>query len=260
MNCENTLNHAKSEFEAFLSDYDLSDPKIQLKRTHTYEVVKVCEYLAHQLKLSDEDRMLALLIGLLHDIGRFVQLTKFDSYDDRNLDHAEAGVQLLFDERMIRRFIEEDQYDEIICKAILYHSAYQIENLKMTSQERLHAQIIRDADKLDNYRVKLTESVEAIMGRSPEEVEHSEISDVVYDTIFRHETVKRSDRITGADMWMSFQAFLFGLYFPESHRYLKERDLIRKNIRRISYRNPATIEKVNLIERELLIYNENHCI
>ena len=38
--------------------------------------------------MGEEDRELALLIALLHDIGRFEQLKVYNSYDDNRFDHA----------------------------------------------------------------------------------------------------------------------------------------------------------------------------
>ena len=49
-----------------------------------------------------------------------------------------------------------DQYDNIIKKAIYNHNKYKIEE-NLNDVELLHRKIIRDADKLDNFRVKETE-------------------------------------------------------------------------------------------------------
>ena len=50
--------------------YDAKDEKIKLKRVHTFCVVKAAEYITTREKISEEDRELALLIALLHDLGR----------------------------------------------------------------------------------------------------------------------------------------------------------------------------------------------
>lgn len=50
----------------------------------------------------------------------------------------------------------------------------------------LHSKIIRDADKLDNYRVKKEEKIEAIFPKrvnKKEDMEESLLSDKVYETI-----------------------------------------------------------------------------
>ena len=82
-------------------------------------VMKVAGYIASELHLSEDDVELAKMIGLLHDIGRFEQAIKYDNFDDYNtMDHAEYGVKILFKDGMIRKFIDTDEYDEIIKKAI----------------------------------------------------------------------------------------------------------------------------------------------
>ncbi len=60
---------------------------------------------------------------------------------------------MLFEKGMIRDFIENNQYDEIIKIAIDNHSRLTIED-GLNERTLLHSKIIRDADKLDNYRVK----------------------------------------------------------------------------------------------------------
>ena len=64
---------------------------------------------------------------------------------------------------MIRRFVKNDRFDSLICAAIEKHSDFKLEGI---ADERtlLHAKLIRDADKLDNCRVKLEESMETLLG------------------------------------------------------------------------------------------------
>lgn len=82
------LEYARKSFQEYLSAYDAKDEKIKLKRVHTFCVVKAAEYITTREKISEEDKELALLIALLHDIGRFEQLKKYNSYDDNIMDHA----------------------------------------------------------------------------------------------------------------------------------------------------------------------------
>ena len=161
------LEYAKESFRQYLSNYDRSDDKILLKEVHTFCVLDAADLICRQENISGEDHELALLIALLHDIGRFEQLKTFHSYDDDLFDHAQFGVKVLFEEGMIRSFIEEDRYDSIIRTAIACHSLYEIPK-EIEGRELLHCKIIRDADKLDNFRVKDTENTEAIFGISAE--------------------------------------------------------------------------------------------
>ena len=156
---------AKESFMNYVRQFDLTNDKIHLKLVHTLEVVHTTEYLCHHENITGVERDLAYLIALLHDIGRFEQIKRFNSFDDRNIDHAKLGVQVLFKEGMIRNFIDDDQYDEIIEKAIAYHSLYKIPNNLEPSLLK-QVLLIRDSDKLDNFRVKNIESIQTLFSIS----------------------------------------------------------------------------------------------
>ena len=99
---------AQQEFESYLNGYDRENDRIKLKIIHTYGVVKQAEELAGRMHLSAEDTDLARMIALLHDIGRFEQLKRYDSFEPGTMDHAAYGVKVLFYEGMIRRFLPDD--------------------------------------------------------------------------------------------------------------------------------------------------------
>ena len=88
---------AQKAFQNYISSYDMTIPSIRLKVVHTYKVVECCEYLCQHLHLSKEDTDLAMLIALLHDIGRFEQWMQYQSFaDHKTIDHALFSSQLLF--------------------------------------------------------------------------------------------------------------------------------------------------------------------
>lgn len=162
------IAHAKQEFEKYLDEYDREDEQIYLKIVHTYGVVKYAGEIARKMECSDEDVELAELIGLLHDIGRFEQIRRFHSFEPGTMDHAVFGAELLFgEEKLIRRFVKDDKFDELIDAAIRKHSDFKLEGIH-DARTLFHAKLIRDADKLDNCRVKLEASIEAMLGVSEE--------------------------------------------------------------------------------------------
>ena len=241
---------AEIAFKEYMKNYDLTDPKIALKVTHTYEVLNAAKYIAKNLNLSKEDYDLASLIALLHDIGRFEQLKEYDSYDDTiGLNHAEFGIKLLFENNKIRDFIETDKYDEIIYKAILNHNKYKLDVSGFTDKEIMHSKIIRDADKLDNFRVKEKESFVALFkeGEDEETIGKLDITDVIYNTFEKHCLIKSSDRVTYMDHWVSFIAFIFDMNFDSSLKYIKENNYIDILVDRVKYSNEDTKEKMENI-------------
>ena len=162
-------NNAKEQFEKYLNSYDRDNGKVRLKIIHTYGVVHDMTEICKRMQLSDEDTELARIIALLHDIGRFEQLKRFDSFEPTTMDHAAYGVQVLFEEGMIRQFVPESTWDDIIHTAIARHSDFKLEGIT-DPLTLLHARLIRDADKLDNCRVKLEDDLLVFMGASGEEI------------------------------------------------------------------------------------------
>lgn len=98
--------HVKKAFEQYTSAYNSSDPKIKLKIDHTYRVADLCERIARAAGMCAYDIELAWLSGMLHDIGRFEQVKRYNTfYDAESVDHAQFGADLLFKEGLINAFV-----------------------------------------------------------------------------------------------------------------------------------------------------------
>ena len=250
------LQHAKKEFERYLDDYDRNDDKVHLKIVHTYGVTEYSRQIAERLKLSKEDRELAQLIGLLHDIGRFEQLKRFDSFEPDTMDHASFGVRILFPEGKIRDFIETDEWDDIIQTAIAKHSDFRLDGIA-DNRTLMHARIIRDADKLDNCRVKLEDTIETILGVSAREVGMSSVSPEVMEQFRRKESILSSIRRTKMDYWLSYLAYFFDINYKVSWDIIREHDYVTRLIDRIPYSNPQTRMQMDEVRTTLYAYMKN---
>lgn len=247
------IQKARLSFKKFLEKYEIEDDLgFRLKVVHTYHVVENAREIAQKLNLSEEDIHLAELIALLHDIGRFEELTFLKQFDSVKFDHAAYGVKMLFSDNLIRDFIEDKSYDEIIQVAIDSHSRFSIPS-NLNDKSLLHTKIIRDADKLDNYRVKREEKIEAIFPgkvKSKEALENSTLSDKVYETVKSEKCVDIHDRVTILDYSVCVLAFLFDLNFKESIRMIKEKDDINALIDRFDYKDSKTktrMEEIRMI-------------
>lgn len=252
------LQLAKEEFERYLDGYDREDDKVRLKIVHTYGVTECSRRIAQRMGLSEEDVELAELIGLLHDIGRFEQLKRFDSFEPDTMDHAGFGVQILFDEGMIREFVKDDCWDGIVRTAIAKHSDFRLEGVK-EERELMHARIIRDADKLDNCRVKLEDTMETMLGVSANEVGKDVISREVMEQFRRKESILASTRRTKMDYWLSYMAYFFDINYKVSMEIIRQNDYVGRLIRRIPYSNPETKVQMAEVEETLCRYAENFC-
>lgn len=240
-------------FEKYLDDYDRENDKVKLKIVHTYGVVEQSTELSRRLGLSEEDTSLAIIIALLHDIGRFEQLKRYDSFLPDTMDHAVYGVKVLFEEGMIRKFVPESTWDGIIRTAIAKHSDFRLAGIE-DERTLLHAQILRDADKLDNCRVKLVDALETFMGAPAEEIGAQPISQKVREDALAGRCIFSPDRVTKMDFWVSYVAYFYDLNFRESLEIVRENDFVRKIIDRIPYSDPETAKTMKELERNLSEY------
>ena len=193
------------------------------------------------------------MIALLHDIGRFEQLKRYDSFLPETMDHAAYGADILFKGGLIRRFLEEDTWDSIIEEAIRKHSDYILSGIE-NQRTLLHARLIRDADKLDNCRVKLEDPLETFMNASAQEIGEQKITEKVRDDILKGKSILSSDRITDMDFWVSYLAYFYDLNFKESLEIVKENNYVGKIAGRIPYSNPETKATMRKISEELEKY------
>ena len=255
------IQKARNAFKDFLNKYEDKDTLgFNLKVAHTYYVVENAKIIATKLSLSKEDIDLAELIALLHDIGRFEELTFLKQFDSVKFDHASYGVKMLFEDNLIRSFIEDDSYDEIIKIAICNHNKFAIQD-GLDEKSLLHSKIIRDADKLDNFRVKKEEKIEAIFPKklkNKKDIEYSKISYKVYNTIKEKRCVDIHDRKTLLDYWICVLAFIFDLNFKESYQIVKDNDYINILIDRFNYNDLETknmMEDIRHIMNDFIDYN-----
>lgn len=216
-------------FKKYVAPYDVTNEKIALKIVHTYHTAQVAEKIAKSIGLDEENIELAWIIGLLHDIGRFEQLRIYNTFDDsKSIDHADFAVKLLFQEGLIRKFIKEDIYDDIIYKAIQNHNKYQIES-ELSKEEAVHAKIIRDADKTDIFRIHV-EEVENKKNVLYNEVnlKTQKISPEVLETFLSNKLIDRKYVKNDIDEFVVNIAFIYDYNYPKGLEIIKEEKYIER--------------------------------
>lgn len=250
---------AKKFWDQWIKDnFDLEDKKIDHKLRHTYQVVENMKWIADSLKLTEKEKELAKIIALLHDIGRFDQAKICKSFREDQVDynHATFGIKILFEKGLIRSFIKEDQYDTIIIKAIENHGKYLLDETDMTKEEVMYAKMIRDADKLDSFRMKISEDINVMANITEEEIENSFITEEVYQEFMKEKTILSKKRKTAIDIWISYIAFVFGIYYPCSLEKIKKENYINQLVDRFSYTEKETKEKMEEIRKKAIDYLE----
>ncbi len=137
--------------KSFYSDDAEVQRGILIKEKHTGYVTANCIELAKFLKLSTHDAELAEIIGLFHDVGRFRQYSIYKTFNDADSeDHADLALKVI-DELEFFKELSAPDY-ELVRFAIQNHNKKTIAPTD-DARKLLFAKIIRDADKLDIYRV-----------------------------------------------------------------------------------------------------------
>ncbi len=236
------VNNAKRVFKEYVSNYNLQDGKIALKVAHILRVSELSKKIATSLNLSEEDIKLAELIGLLHDIGRFEQVRRYNTFIDKiSINHGEYGARILFEDNLIEKFNVDEKYYKIIKTAILNHNRSKIEE-NLTKQELLHSKIIRDADKLDCFYVLLTDDIKNTYGCSAEDMQNETFSKEIIREFKEDHMIDYKKRATYGDIWISHMAYVFDFYYKSSYIVIKEKDYLNKLTQKMNFKNPQTIQ------------------
>lgn len=221
--------------ENYIKNYDMTDKDIHYKYHHSYRVMEKAQMLAKNL--SEEDQKLATVIGLYHDIGRFEQDKLYDSYrDSKKFDHGDYGVDVLFNQGLIKEIPIEEKHYTVIEKAIKNHNKYKIED-NLTEQELFHTKLIRDADKLDIIYAL----AENIFNKKELDYEKTEeIREEIKEQFFNKQTIDYSKLKKGVntnEKLVGLLALIFDLNFKESFEYINKNDLLEKINNHLSNKN-----------------------
>ena len=249
---------AKKALASYVKNYDMQNDKIKLKVKHIERVSQVAKNLATKLKFNEEDVRLAELIGLLHDIGRFEQIKRFNTFNDRkSVNHAEYGVYVLFNEKdgIIRNFIEDNQYDNIIKNAIFYHNKDKL-NIpnNLTTREVSHIKIVRDSDKIDILNILTYEKKEIVWEKA--DLSDDVISDEIYRDFMKKGRIDYGKKKSSADSLVGHFAYIFDFNFSDSIQIVKEKNYMEKIYNRFEFHKTKTMEQYKNIYNKVVKYME----
>ena len=235
---ENMNSDDLALFETWFQDYvdrfQLEDPVVRLnmdiKREHSRNVCSNIRLLGEELELDREQQLLAMTMALFHDMGRFRQMSEHRSYDDLSTgDHAKLSVQVLEEEGVLRTLPDVER--DLVYKAISYHNALRVPEDE-TPDVLFFSRLLRDADKLDSWRVGTgyfetqRENPNPMMALGfPQSQDYS--TEVVAD-IMASGCVHRANVQSFCDIVLAHIAWVFDLNFAPSFRLLEERGYVER--------------------------------
>lgn len=245
------LEKAKQEFINYTSKYDIKNEHISRKVGHSIRVMNISKRIAIKIGLTQDEIKIAEIIGLLHDIARFEQFTQFETFNDLNsFDHGNYALEIL--DKDIRKYIQNDKYDEIIKIAIKNHNKFEIEE-GLKEKELVFAKLIRDADKIDI----IYEAVEMFWKGIENQINNTKISERVEKQFKSYKQIKRGkddEKIPNIDEVIGVIAFIFDVNCRESFEIIKKEDYINKILNRFDLKDQKSKEKIEEVRNIANIY------
>ncbi len=244
------LSNLKEWFFAYCRSFYSSDPadqkNILTKEEHTRKVMVNSADIASHIGMPLEKRVLAETIALFHDVGRFPQYQRYRTFRDSiSTNHAALGASVLIEKNVLKDLRSRDR--ELILRAVTLHNVFSVPE-KLDEESLVQVKLIRDADKLDIWRVFVEfyashdeDRASAVALGLPDSAEYSM---EVIASLHRREMVRLSSLRTLNDFRLLQLAWIFDLNFTRSLQLVLERSVIDS----IAASLPKTIEIAGAID------------
>lgn len=124
---------------------------LALKLDHTRQVAANAREIAQQLEWPAHAIRLGEALGWLHDVGRFAQFAEFGHYHDAtSFNHGWRGAEIVADSGLLASLPSVSQ--ACLLDGIRHHNAKTLP-AQIAASSLPYLKLIRDADKLDIFRV-----------------------------------------------------------------------------------------------------------
>ena len=223
------LSGFKKWFAGYCASFAVSHEEDQgnfaLKEQHTHDVCANIVRIAADLSLDGRRSLLAEVIALFHDVGRFPQYQKFRTFNDRSsANHAALGAKVLLEHRVLDSLPKRDR--ELVVHVVAMHNVFSLPD-SLDNDTLLLLRMVRDADKIDIMRVMIAhcgrreEERSAIVGLGlPDAPGYSA---EILARLENREMVRMSSLKALNDFKLLQLAWIYDLNFTSSLRMVKER-------------------------------------
>lgn len=150
------LQKIRDDFKAYAQSFftevdEKQQTLMELKLTHTWFVAELAREIAERSGWSKEECNRAEAAGILHDTGRFSQVRDFKTFHDKaTVCHGERGFEDARTHQLCAHLDPELQ--AAMLNTIRYHNRRVLPDGLLEPHYK-YLKIVRDADRLDIYRV-----------------------------------------------------------------------------------------------------------
>lgn len=228
------LDDFKAWFSGYCASFRMPDAEdqrnLRLKEEHTARVCATILRICRGQSFDDTLTMLAEAAALFHDVGRFPQYAQYRTFRDSiSVNHGELGARTLEEQGVLRRLPRREQ--ERIVTAVKFHNVFKAPPLE-DEEQTLLIQLVRDADKLDIWRV-FTEYYEA------QETDRASAAGLglpdlpgysreALSLIFKEQLISLAMLKTQNDFRLAQMAWVFDLNFATSFKMVEESGSLKR--------------------------------
>ncbi len=250
------VENCKKWFDKYVCDFygddEFVNANIRLKDNHSKRVCEEMDYLTNQLQLSENQKRIAQVIAMLHDIGRFKQFIKYRTYNDpKSVNHCLLGLEVLRNTKILDGI--DGQERQIIEKAIELHGKKELP-AGLDGEMLLYAKLIRDADKIDIYYVVIDYYKKYQQNPNDFKLEIElpdtpEYSKNVVENILQEKRIDYRNLQTWNDMKLCQLSWVYDINFTDTLKRIRRRNYIEQIVEFL----PDTVE-IRKVKQKILTY------
>lgn len=213
---------------AALADSSRKTALMELKREHSLQVASHTVAIANDEQWTPFEREAAELLGLIHDVGRFPQLAEYGTFsDDSSLNHGELGFRVIVNTGILESLPVETR--TALSDGIRYHNQRAIPQ-DIGSKSAHYLRLIRDADKLDIFRIIHDAVASNRIADHPEITLNIDldgpINPVALSELKRRQNVTYANVRSLADFGLAQLAWLYDLNHRHSVRFVLDHGIL----------------------------------
>jgi len=155
-------------------------------------------------------------------MGRFKQLVDYNTFSDsKSVDHAELSTEILQKKEFLQKI--DCHEEELIYIVMSLHNKFELPK-KLTECQFLHARLLRDADKLDIFKV-LTDYYTNLNSAANHTLTWElpkgiEVSPAVKEAVLAGKLVAKQDVASEIDVKIMQLSWVYDINFKPTFEYL----------------------------------------
>lgn len=226
------LKECRLAFEEFFQSLTIDSPENQHQfeeiRAHSLRVVANSLLLSNVVLQTEEDKRIATVNALFHDIGKASLMSKNVEALVIQRDHATVSAKIVQQMEFYQTLSADIQL--VILKSIESHNKLKLPKLD-SEQQTLFARLLRDADKLDiydsSYRFfKEKYGIQPVI--TVDLIKTPDVSEKILKSILAGKTAAVEDMKTMNDYKLLLISMAFDLNFKYTFRIMSEKQYIQK--------------------------------